>query len=603
MMPHLSDSYAKKEMNSLLNEKSLINKALVSGNTALFYWEDGKTKACLSPSYYLLLGYPADTHSPQSGIVDHIHPEDRIKTESELKKCFDQQISQISLEFRSIDKNGRPLRMFFKGSMASSGNKPERKLLLGVVSNISTHQETEKILAEKERHLARLMNHLPGMVYRNRMIKGKWHAEFVSDGIIALLGYDREYFLANRKVIYSQLIEPDVRKDIWETIEESIRKNQPFELVYRINTATGNFKWVWEKGEVLLDDTGAPVLMEGFMMDITTFKHEEFRLHSFIRSASRERYRFGDIIGKSPEMQKIYEYISTASTSDASVIIYGESGTGKELVARAIHNAGKQRKGPLIIVNCAAISEKLLESEFFGYKKGAFTGAGRDKDGFLAAAEDGTLFLDELGDISLEFQVKLLRVLDGHGYTPVGGNKNQHANVRIIAATNRNLEKLVTQGRMRKDFYYRIHIIPITLPPLRKRRQDIPLLIDHFLEKHRRTGSEENIPGSIRQAMYEYSWPGNIRELENIIQRFLVLGTLSPFDNTLMHDREPNERPGISEAYSSGDLKTILDRTEKQVILNTLRKNHWRRGDSARDLNITPRTLYRKMMYHRIKPT
>lgn len=593
----------KKEMEPLNNGESLLNKALVSGKTALFCWEGGKTKASLSQSYYLLLGYPTDTHSPHSAIVDHIHPEDRIKTESELKKCFDQQLSQISLEFRSIDKTGRPLRMFFNGRMTSSGKKPERKLLLGIVSNISTHQETEKTLAEKERRLATLMNHLPGMVYRNRMIKGKWTAEFVSDGITALLGYDREHFLANRKVIYSQLIEPDVRRDIWKTIDESIRKNRPFELVYRINTATGNYKWVWEKGEILLDDAGAPLLMEGFMMDITTFKHEEFRLHSFIKSASRERYRFGDIIGKSPEMQKIYEYISTAATSDASVIICGESGTGKELVARAIHNAGNQRKASLIIVNCAAISEKLLESEFFGYKKGAFTGAGRDKGGFLAAAEGGTLFLDELGDISLEFQVKLLRVLDGHGYTPVGGNKNQHANVRIIAATNRNLEKLVKQGRMRKDFYYRIHIIPITLPPLRERRQDIPLLIDHFLEKHRRPGSEENIPGSIRQAMYEYNWPGNIRELENIIQRYLVMGTLGPFDNALMHDRKPNGRPEISESYSTGDLRTILDLTEKQVILNTLRKNQWRRGDSARELNITPRTLYRKMMYHRIKPT
>ncbi|MCK5100406.1 MAG: sigma 54-interacting transcriptional regulator, partial [Desulfobacteraceae bacterium] len=379
------------------------------------------------------------------------------------------------------------------------------------------------------------------------------------------------------KTIYTQTIDAEDRKGIWKTIDKCIKENQSFEVVYRLRTATGDYKWVWDKGEVLLGKDGTPILMEGFMMDITTFKHEEFRLQSFIRSASRERYRFGNIIGKSPEMQKIYEFISMATVSDASVIIYGESGTGKELVARAIHKAGKRKRGPLVIVNCGAISEKLLESEFFGYKKGAFTGASTDKEGFLAAAEGGTLFLDELGEISLEFQIKLLRVLDGHGYTPVGSNVTKKTDIRIIAATNKNLEELVKKGKMRKDFFYRIHIIPIVVPPLRKRQRDIPLLVDHFLEKYQKSGSQVKLPTNIQEAMHAYNWPGNIRELENVVQRYVTLGKVEPFDSNQFDDTNTTPLPEINFKSVSGGFKEIIGDFEKQVLLKVLEKNKWRR--------------------------
>lgn len=603
-MNHPSDSIDKRQVENLNNMESLLTKALVSGDTALWHWKGDGKNVYLSASYYLMLGYkPYEPCLKENGMIDHIHPKDRVKTEFKLKKCFDQNSKNINLEFRSVCKTGQILWMSFKGELSKSPNGPEKKIMLGVVSNISKHKETEKTLSEKESRQETLMNLLPGMVYINRMIDGDWHAEYASNGVTALLGYEKAFFMANRQAIYTQSVDENDRNEIWKVIDKSIKDNGPFEVVFRLKTASGDYKWVWEKGEVLLDKEGVPILMQGFMMDITTFKHEEFRLQSFIRSASRERYRFGNIIGKSPEMQIIYEFISTAAVSDASVIIYGESGTGKELVARAIHKTGKRRKGPLVIVNCAAISEKLLESEFFGYKKGAFTGANTDKEGFIAAAEGGTLFLDELGEISLEFQVKLLRMLDGHGYTPVGGNISRKADVRIIAATNKNLEELVRQGKMRKDFFYRIHIIPITVPPLSKRRQDIPLLIDHFLEKHKKTGPAVEIPGNIHQALYEYSWPGNIRELENVIQRYVVLGVLEPFGNKHIHIPESQSLPEISNNYTTGDLKTILDHTEKQVILDVLRKNEWRKGMTAEALNITPRTLYRKIMYHHIKPT
>lgn len=455
--------------------------------------------------------------------------------------------------------------------------------------------------SEYERRLSTLMNHLPGMVYRNRIIDQKWYSEFVSNGIQSLLGYEKHYFMKNREEIYDHAINAQDRKRIWKIIDESIRFRHPFELIYRIKTATDEYKWVWDKGEVLLSDNGDPEAMEGFMMDITTFKDEEIRLQSFLRTASRDRYRFGNIIGKSEAMQKIYEMISTAALSDANVIIYGESGTGKELVARAIQQNGKRNHGPFVIVNCGAISEKLMESEFFGYNKGAFTGAQSNKQGFLAAAEGGTLFLDELGEISLDFQVKLLRVLDGHGYTPVGSNTEKKSDVRIIAATNRDLGKLVQQGKMRKDFFYRIHIIPITVPPLRKRQKDIPLLIDHFLEKHQTDDQAIYLPDNIRNGLVAYDWPGNIRELENVIQRYVVLGEIEPLYIDPINLKMAPLSAETSFKSAPGGMKEILGKLERKILINVLEKNQWRRNRTAADLKLTRRTLYRKMEQYGLK--
>ncbi len=207
------------------------------------------------------------------------------------------------------------------------------------------------------------------------------------------------------------------------------------------------------------------------------------RENILLKSSMQKRYGFGNIVGKSEAMQRVYNLIVEAANSDANVILYGESGTGKELVARAIHEMSTRRERKFVSVNCGAIPEHLLESEFFGHKKGAFTGAYADKKGFMDIADKGTLFLDEIGEIQMHMQVKLLRAIEGNGYTPVGDTRIIKPDIRIIAATSRDLAEQVNQGKMRKDFFYRVHIIPINLPPLRQRKDDIPLLIQHFLKQ------------------------------------------------------------------------------------------------------------------------
>jgi transcriptional regulator with PAS, ATPase and Fis domain len=323
-----------------------------------------------------------------------------------------------------------------------------------------------------------------------------------------------------------------------------------------------------------------------------------------LKSSIKDRFRFGDIIGRSPAMQKVYELILSAAATDANVIITGESGTGKELVAQAVHNMSDRRKAAFVAVHCGAIPDNLLESEFFGYKKGAFTGAAHDKHGYLDLADGGTLFLDELGEIGPAMQVKLLRVIEGMGYRPVGGETMRHPDVRIIAATNRDLAEGVRQGRIREDFYYRVHVIPIHLPPLRERKEDIPLLIDHFMGKYGNPESLPPITGKMLDAALGYAWPGNVRELQNVMHRFISLGRFdlseTPLKTPPLHSREAGAAPETSPPEGSASLPESVDAYERSLIQAALSRNQWHRGRAAADLGIHRRTLFKKIKKYRL---
>ncbi len=325
------------------------------------------------------------------------------------------------------------------------------------------------------------------------------------------------------------------------------------------------------------------------------------RENILLKSSFQKRYGFGSIVGKSKEMQAVYNVIVEAANSDANVIVYGESGTGKELVSRAIYEMSNRKHQKFVSVNCGAIPYHLLESEFFGHKKGAFTGAYADKKGYMDIADNGVLFLDEIGEIDLHMQVKLLRAIEGNGYTPVGGSEVIKPNVRIIAATSRDLAEHVKNGKMREDFFYRVHIIPIHLPPLRSRKDDIPLLIQHFLKKF--NCSEENIAAltpQVMKALQDYGWPGNIRELQNILQRFTTIKRLDL--NLILGDLklEAEVSSGYDDYSDRKSLKKLMENYEKRLILAALEKNKWRRLKSASELNINRKTLFKKMKQHGI---
>ena len=324
---------------------------------------------------------------------------------------------------------------------------------------------------------------------------------------------------------------------------------------------------------------------------------ESFRDLRLVEALHRELQQqdsFSDIIGRSVAMRQIFELLPKIAESESAVLIEGASGTGKELFARALHNLSRRRAKKFVALNCGALPDNLLESELFGYKAGAFTDARRDKPGRFALANGGTIFLDEIGDISSAMQARLLRVLQERVYEPLGGVEPVKADVRVIAATNKSLGKLVEQGRFREDLFYRIHVIRIELPSLRERREDIPLLIDHFIARFNRLKGKDiaGVSDAVLARLMEHDFPGNVRELENVIEHAFVLCQGGVIE--LKHLPPPLRGGAWGEALRLGKAVT-LESMEKLLITDALRRNGGNRRKAARELGINPSTLFRKL--------
>jgi two-component system response regulator PilR (NtrC family) len=326
-------------------------------------------------------------------------------------------------------------------------------------------------------------------------------------------------------------------------------------------------------------------------LETSNLKRENLAL----RLALGERYSFANLTGKSPAMQKLFALIERVSESNANVLVSGESGTGKELVARAVHFNSPRKSGPFVPVNCGAIPENLLESELFGHEKGSFTGAERKKEGLFESANGGTLFLDEIGELPLSMQVKLLRVLQEREFRRVGGTQNHPLDIRLVAATNKDLEAQVGCGKFREDLYYRLNVVCLHLPPLRERPEDIPLLIESFFQKN---GQRDKviIPPETLTCLLKYPWPGNIRELENLVERAYVLG----WQNSLPLDALPDDMrcdssvrdPAAIQLPAEGfDLDQYLAQIEKVVLQQALAKTGGVRKRAAEMLGISFRSI------------
>ncbi|MBE3071388.1 MAG: sigma-54-dependent Fis family transcriptional regulator [Acidobacteria bacterium] len=322
------------------------------------------------------------------------------------------------------------------------------------------------------------------------------------------------------------------------------------------------------------------------------------RENILLRKVLKREYHFRDLVSKSPAMQAIFDLAKTAARSQSTILILGESGTGKELLARAIHTESPRRSGPFVAVSCAALTETLLESELFGHEKGAFTGAAALRKGKFEMADRGTLFLDEIGDISPKLQLDLLRVLEDRRFFRVGGSEAVTVDVRIIAATNRDIKKAADHGTFREDLYYRLNVIPIHLPPLRDRREDIPLLVDHLLE---RLGVEMNrkvdtVSSEALGLLIAHDWPGNVRELRNVLERGLVVATGSVIETANLG------LAPVAPRVSAGDGGLVsLDEIERRHIASVLQETAGNISHAARVLGIDRATLYNKMRKYQLR--
>jgi DNA-binding NtrC family response regulator len=328
------------------------------------------------------------------------------------------------------------------------------------------------------------------------------------------------------------------------------------------------------------------------LLEVRHLRWEVAQLKRELRTFSR----FGDIIGESPRMQEIYRIVDAVSQNKSNVLISGENGTGKELVARTIHNRGPLAAHPFLAINCGALSETLLESQLFGHRKGSFTGAIEDHEGLFQAADRGTLFLDEIAEIPLPLQVKFLRAIQEKEVTPLGSTRPVRVDVRIIAATNRNLEDAVRDGHFRTDLFYRLNVVPIHLPPLRERREDIPLLVDHFIGDFSRIYCVEpkRVTAEAMQRIVDYAWPGNIRELQNAIERAFALSAqpeIAPRDLPPAVLRMAD--PAVATRETAEPLP--LDEVEKRNIIAALHRSGGNKNEAARILGIDRQRLYRKI--------
>ncbi len=415
---------------------------------------------------------------------------------------------------------------------------------------------------------------------------------------------------------FVDIVHPEDREYDLYHIQRGMETGEPWDIEHRLQCKDGRIKHVHAIGEAVKDETGKVALLIGTVQDITERKkaEEELRvskeklqttLHEleklkqhienenrYLREEIKLAHNFGDIIGRSAKMKQMLSDIEQVASTETTVLVVGETGTGKELVARAIHSLSNRKNSPLVKVNCAALPANLIESELFGHEKGAFTGATKQTIGRFELANGGTLFLDEIGDFSVELQAKLLRVLQDGEFERIGNPTTISVDVRIIAATNRDLDKSMSEGNFRQDLYYRLHVFPVQCPPLRERKEDISVLVQHFLHKYSIKAGKEisSISLTTIKALEKYDWPGNVRELENIIERAVITSpgkklTLGPWFN------HPSTTDGTKPPLP-------LQEYEKEYIVSILERTNWRiRGEqgAAKLLGLKPTTLESRM--------
>jgi PAS domain S-box-containing protein len=576
----------EKERTAYMESEARYRTVFENTGAGTFVKEADMTLSMVNQGFEHLTGYTKAEIEDRMKWTDFIHPDDRQRMIQYHSDRRHNKTAPTELELRIVDRQGAVRDVYLKLG-----------LIPGTQSTIGSFVDLTQLKQ------ARLEN-MEGRALFQAIVEGFEGFLYVCDP-----GYRLAYLNpqcrrrvgrnAIGEICYQAIHHRD--SPCLFCVQDQVQQGQTvrFEML-----SPKDQRWYQSINSPIHHVSGKHSLL-AMVSDINERKHAEAALQAagiqarteniFLLNGDTGRQRFGNIVGKSPAMQKVYEQILSAAATDATVIIYGEPGTGKELVANAIHDMSERRTHRFVPVHCGAIPENLIESEFFGYRKGAFSGADTDKEGYVDFADGGTMFLDEVGEISLHMQIKLLRVIEGIGFTPVGSNQVRPSNIRIIAATNRDLRERISKGHFREDFFYRIHILPVQLPPLRERKEDLPLLIEHFLKQY---GAKKALPpltAKMMERLQQHDWPGNVRELQNVIIRFCSLQVL---ELGMVPPAAPRRMEASGAQYcleEGGDLKSSVAGYEKQVILQALEKLLWHRGKAAKQLGLDRKTLFAKM--------
>ena len=551
----------------------------------------------VNESFLAMSGYT------RNDVIDHTSLELRIWETPDARAQFirqlDKQGSLVNYEtkFRAKDGSFRVL--------LSSAEKLEiagEECLLIASSNITERVATQQALRESEERFRNMADTAPVMMW---IVDPDRRCTYLNKRWLDFTGRTFEEEVGDG---WMQGIHPDDYDGCQESYFSSFDERQPVELEYRLRRYDGEYRWVYDTGVPRFSSDGTFLGYIGSAIDITERKESEValqtaheELHQLKNQLEAENIslqqqlqldeKFGDIVGQSDAIKYVLFKINQVAPTDSTVLINGETGTGKELAARAIHGASSRKDRPLIKVNCGALSPTLIESELFGHEKGAFTGAVGRKQGRFELANGGTIFLDEIGELPLELQVKLLRVIQENEFERLGGSKTIKVDVRIIAATNRNLKLEVEHGTFREDLWYRLNVYPITMPPLRQRKEDIPLLVEHFVTSYARKFGKtiSSVSSRTMNSLEAHSWPGNVRELANVIERAVIHSQGSALQ---VVDR-------FESVASEPAPQQTLEEVERDYIIRTLENTGWRiegKYGAAGILGLNPSTLRTRML-------
>jgi formate hydrogenlyase transcriptional activator len=540
----------------LRRREAYLAEAQRLSHTGSFGWDISTGEIFWSDETFRIFEFDPKTEITIELIVQRTHPDDRQAVQQVIERASRDR-TPFALEHRLLMSDGSIKYVHVVGH--PSTDEGRRSEFVGAVTDITEQRraeeslrQSESYLAEQEAELRQILDLTPNHLY---VFGPEGDLLYVNQFGLAYLGVDLAEMVAPSRINF---IHPDDRQGYLAEKEKGLLVGKSYEYELRILRHDGTYRWFLGRGNPLKDEQGRITRWYNTAIDIEDRKQaeEEIRKENIaLREELGKTSMFEEVIGTSSALQMVLGRAAKVAPTDSTVLIMGETGTGKELIARAIHKRSKRSARPFISVNCAAVPASLIMSELFGHEKGAFTGAVQRRLGRFELAEGGTIFLDEVGDLPMETQIALLRVLQEREFERVGGTEVLRTDVRVISATNRDLQVAIADGGFRSDLYYRLNVFPIRLPPLRERKKDVPLLVNYFVDRYaKRAGKKINhIQKKALEALEQYSWPGNVRELQNVIERSLIIGGTNEFSidkSWFSSESQPARSPAVDRTSS-----------------------------------------------------